>query len=72
MTQIAYRDHSIKVVSTQDPATRKWSARATVSFMGAGGPIVRPVDVPGAFDTHEAAELAAETKARAWIDQAKS
>lgn len=72
MTLIAYRDHSIEVVSTQDPVTRKWTARATVRFMGTGGPIVHPVDVPGVFETQEHAELAGETKGRAWIDQPKS
>jgi hypothetical protein len=72
MTLITYHDHSIEVVSTQDPTTRKWTARAIVSFMGMGGPLVHPVDVSSAFETREAAELAAEQKAIAWIDQAKS
>lgn len=71
MTEISYRDHSIKIVLTQDPATLKWSARGTVTFMGMGGPIVHPIEVSGVFEKQEHAEQAVETKAKAWIDQGK-
>jgi hypothetical protein len=68
-TKVTYRDHTITLVSTYDPETKKWSPKATVMFIGSTETITHQVQPSGLFDTQAAADDHALEEAKDWINQ---
>jgi len=43
MIKVTYRDHTVELISTQDPDKVTWSPKATVTFVGLSETITRPL-----------------------------
>ena len=71
MVRVTYSDHTVELISTQDPVTGKWSPKANVMFINTSGMLTHKIQPLGTYDTEAAANETALEKAKAWIDQGK-
>lgn len=52
---MVYREHTVQLISTQDPDTGKWTPKATVIYDAAGKTHLQDVGLERALDTERGA-----------------